>query len=260
MSTSSGSRVATALGLAFDGTVSSIAYCDARLHPPRATAPSGRRTTNTGGNTRSAGIEERVVGHEVAAHEIGARRRRRRGGAPAGPSHGSGSSRLMIDTVSAGVVAADHVLVAVGQHDHVAGRRRGAARRRRRSPSTSRRPRCGTGQAFGAGPERAGERQRRRLERERLGELGPEEDRAVEADLLERGPQAGPVSRSGAPVPRSFPCAPSLRILRSDDTSAHVTEDTRTGTARPDVSQTHPRHRRNEHGLPSPHPRGRHGP
>ena len=53
-STSSGKRVVTRLVLVFDGAVSSSAYVMlACTHPD--VVPSGIRTTNAGGNTRSAG-------------------------------------------------------------------------------------------------------------------------------------------------------------------------------------------------------------
>jgi hypothetical protein len=44
-------------------------------------------------------------------------------------------------------------------------------------------------QPVGARHERVGEGQRRRLELERLGQLAAEEERALEPEVVERGPQ-----------------------------------------------------------------------
>ena len=92
----------------------------------------------------------------------------------------------MIGTHVAGDVAADHVVVAVRQHDHVAGVGPVPFAVVARDPARAASDDVEQDHAFGARVEQVGERRRRRLERERLGELGAEEDRALEAQLLER--------------------------------------------------------------------------
>ena len=163
---------------------------DARLHPsacrrPRAAAPrtpTGRRAARdrrAGRRTRGSRTPDR------RAHL------RRRGGWPGDRSHGSGSSSSLIGTHAPAT-----------RHRSCGGRRRAGRSRRRlsaqwRSPSSAvtqhvRERRCGTEITRSApGCSSVGQRRRPRLERERLGELGAEEDRALQAELLERGMQHG---------------------------------------------------------------------
>ena len=84
-----------------------------------------------------------------------------------------------------GAVAADGVPVAVGQDDHVAFAGPVALAVGDGDPARSAGDDVEEDEALGPRVQRVGERERRRLERERLGELGPEEDRALEAKLLE---------------------------------------------------------------------------
>ena len=73
-----------------------------------------------------------------------------------------------------------------GQHDHVAGLGPVPFAVVARDPAGAASDDVEQDHALGTGVEQVGERRRRRLERERLGELGAEEDRALESQLLER--------------------------------------------------------------------------
>ena len=107
---------------------------------------------------------------------------------------------------------------------------------------------------LGAGMERVGELLGRRLERERLGELRPEEDRALESELFERRSSSAAL---GARSRRNSRCRGQVAVSRSWS---------RTGCPR--ILSLSPRHRTHSPrsrkastmtDVPPAHPRRPHG-
>ena len=182
MSTSSGSRVDTTFALAFEAHRS-------RARSRRSPAPIRPRRPRAGARrTRGArpqrGSNSGSLGVEVAAHEVGP------GAATAVPeggdlAHGSGSSSAGSARDSAGACRRSCV-VAVGQHDHVTLLGPVPLAVLAGHPARPAGDDVEEDHALRAGVQRVGQRQRGGLERERLGELRTEEERALEPQLLER--------------------------------------------------------------------------
>ena len=118
---------------------------DVGAHPVRRPAPSGGRTTNTGGKHPQVRVEQRVLALQVAADDVG----QAAVGTVAQHRHAAvhgGWSRNVGDRHRLGLADPAHpVLVAVRQHDHVAGARPVPRRRRPPRPSTGPRRRRGRG-------------------------------------------------------------------------------------------------------------------
>ena len=139
-------------------------------------------------------VEQRVVGVQVAADEVGTPP------ATAVAEHRHLLPRQRVEQredrhALGGRLAAHRVVVAVGQHDHVARVGPVAHTVVDGDPARPRGDDVEQRQPIGAGVERVGQGERRRLELERLGELGAEEERAFEAELLERRGQRRRSSR-----------------------------------------------------------------
>ena len=159
---------------------------DAGLHP--AGGRPRREPDDEGeGEDPHGRVEQRVLGVEVPADEVGAgpssavvdRRQdvpRRRGVEQREDRHALGRC-----------LAPDGVPVAVGQHDHVSLGGPMALAVGGRHPARPLGEDVEEDQAVGAGVERVGQGQGCGLEGEPLGENGAEEDRPLEAELLERG-------------------------------------------------------------------------
>jgi hypothetical protein len=94
-----------------------------------------------------------------------------------------------------------------------------------RDPARAARDDVEQDQSLGSRVERVGQGQGRGLERERLGQLGAEEDRALQAELLERGSEHdrrrldGAHHRSGGTVRGSGVSVIHARSVRSDTRS-----------------------------------------
>ena len=174
---------------------------------------SGRRTTNTGGRARIAGSNSGSSEYEVAAHQIdrvaAAAVAEQRDVVP-----GQRVEQSRIGTRLSGRGAADRVAVAVGQHDHVACVGPVALAVVARDPARAAGDDVEQDQPLGARVQRIGQRQRRRLERERLGELGAEEDRALEPQAARARRRAAPVRTVDAPG-RDAVSRQALVVVRS---------------------------------------------
>ena len=183
MSTSSGSRVASGFVLRLDGSPFLERIGDARLDPSRR--GTVRRTHDERRRQRPQHrIEQRVLGMEVAADDVGLRAaaavadqrqvvpgRRIEEGADRNPF----GRRF----------ATDRVTVPVGEHDDVTLARPVPVTLVQGDPARTVRHDVEEDQSLGAGVKHVGDRARRGLERKGVGELGPEEDGAFEAKLVE---------------------------------------------------------------------------
>ena len=199
-------------GSRFDGDTLLQRVVDARLHPAAAADRRAGAPRTPGGNARSAGSNSGSSRVEVAAHEVGPRGHRRRGAA----RHHVPRQRVeqREDRARTRPVASPPITCWSPYGMTITSPALGpvAHRRRRPRPSTSRGRRCGTGSAArrpGRSASASGER--RRLERERLGELGAEEDRAFEAQLLER--RRAPASVIATHLVVSRPAPPVSSVM-----------------------------------------------
>ena len=183
MSTSSGSRVATALD---DG---STAVPRRRARSRCWPAPT-RRPGRSAAARRTPAAAPASTGRRAGRSSACSRRRRR-----CGARHRRGGARVSRPTAAGRGARGSTRSPPLPPRPCRSGPRTASrsrrppppssARRRRRPPSTTPRRRCGTGQPVGARHEQVGQRERRRLELERLGQLGSEEQRALEAKVVE---------------------------------------------------------------------------
>ena len=133
-------------------------------------------------------------------------------------SHGGGSISVSIGHAFGGRLPTEGVPVAVRQHDHVALAGPVSLPVCNRHPAGTASDDVEQDQSFGARVQRVGQRQRRGFDLERVGELRPEEDRALEPKLLERSTEAYLGFLTALAVPRSWPLRPPSRTLILTDT------------------------------------------
>lgn len=161
-------------------------------------------------------------------------------------SHGRGSNRAWIDTHSADASPAHDVSVAVGQHDHVAVALPVALAVLDGDPARASGHDVEQDQPLGSGVERVGKRERRGLELEGFRELGPEEDRTLEAQLLERG-----LEQPGRPAVRGGRVGaarhPEAGVSAGTGGSSVMAFPSDPRDTRDDASQSEPEHSADPH-------------
>ena len=192
---------------------------DAGLDPPR------RRTAQQShdedrGQRPEGGVEEGIGGVQEAAHHLGT--------PPAaavaekwhlGPWQrvDQGQDRDALRRA----LATHDVVVRIGQHDDVARVGPVANAVVDRDPARSRGHDVEQRQAVRSRHDRVGEGERSRLELERVGELGAEEERSVEAEVVQRGRCGiGHAAQSGVAASRDGAAVMGFRAVSRDHAEA----------------------------------------
>ena len=172
-----------------------------------AAGPSGSARRTPAATPRMAGIEQRILGVQVTADEIGASAT----GTVSDDRHGAHGGRSSSDRI--GTASASSVPRPSGSRHRTGSTITSPLLAQwliaalQRHPASTGRDDVEQDHARGAGCSSARDLAQRRRERPLFGELGPEEDRAVETELSRARPRSG----TGASIPAGQRACPSPR-------------------------------------------------